>query len=299
MQETRESLLAAPEDLGIVGANGCHLVGLDLAVVQRRAPVGRALEHCELLRRLRHFLDGLNAGRTGADHRDPLALEAHRLVRPARGVAALPLEGLDAVDARHGEGRERADGGDQEARGVGAAVLERDLPAPRLLVPVGRADLAAELDVAAQVELVGDLVQVAQRLGLGREMLRPVPLGQEFLGKRIAIGITLRVEARAGVAVPVPGASDTGSGLEHPDLHSEFAQSVKLEQAGHAGADDDRVEIGAPGVLSLARAHADSLAATVADLQRITVAERCQAGGRNRPAPLPLAAINCRYRRGP
>jgi len=37
------------------------------------------------------------------------------------------------------------------------------------------------LDVAAQIELVGDIVEVALGLGLRREALVPVPFLQQFL----------------------------------------------------------------------------------------------------------------------
>jgi len=41
-------------------------------------------------------------------------------------------------------------------------------------------DAALELDVAAQVELIGDVVEIALGLGLAREMLFPVPLVQQL-----------------------------------------------------------------------------------------------------------------------
>ena len=87
---------------------------------------------------LGHLLDGLHAGGAGADHGHALAREADRLVRPARGVKGLALEVVDARDARHGRRGQRADGGDQEARAMPAAVLQRDVPAVRRLVEVRR-----------------------------------------------------------------------------------------------------------------------------------------------------------------
>jgi len=47
---------------------------------------------------------------------------------------------------------------------------------------------ALELDVAPQVELVGDMVQIPLGLGLAGEMLLPLPFLQQFLGKRVAVG---------------------------------------------------------------------------------------------------------------
>ena len=46
---------------------------------------------------------------------------------------------------------------------------------------MGGGDATAELDVAAQVELVGDVVEIAQGLGLAGKVLRPVPLVQQLL----------------------------------------------------------------------------------------------------------------------
>ena len=57
---------------------------------------------------------------------------------------------------------------------------------------------APELDVPAQVELVGDVVQVAQGLRLGGEVLLPVPFVEQLLGERVAVGPALRVEAAPG-----------------------------------------------------------------------------------------------------
>src|SRR5215475_14807279 len=115
-----------------------------------------------------------------------------------------------------------------------AAVAERHVLTPRLLAPVGGGHAAPKLDVTAQVELVGDVVEIAQRLRLAREMLGPVPFVEQFLREGEAVGIALRIEARAGVAVPVPGAADTGAGLEHAHPEAELAQAMKLVKAGDA-----------------------------------------------------------------
>ena len=216
---------------------------VDLAVVQGRAPVGRALEHGQVAGGLGDLLDGLHAGGAGADHRDPFAGEAHRLMRPARGVVGLALEGLDALDARHGRRRQGADRGDQEARAVAAAVLDRDVPVAGLLPVVRRAHAAVEADVGAQAELVGDEVEIAQRLGLGREMLGPVPFVEQLLGKGIAVGVAFGIEARARIAIPVPGAADAGAGLEHEHPQAELAQTVELVEARNARADDEGVVV--------------------------------------------------------
>src|SRR5262249_28228520 len=216
-------LAAALEDLGIACADLRHLLLGDLGVVQGCAPVGRALKHREMPGGLGHLLDGLHTGRARADDGHALAFETHQLVRPARGMTGLALEALDAFDARHGRCRQGADRGDQEAAGVTAAVVQRHVPAPRLLAPMSRRDAAPELDVAAQVELVGNVVEIAQRLRLAREMLGPMPFVKQVLREGKAVGIALGSEARAGVAVPVPGAADAGAGLEYAYPEAEFA----------------------------------------------------------------------------
>src|SRR5690242_5858461 len=74
-------------------------------------------------------------------------------------------------------------------------------------------------------------------------MLRPFPLLEQLLGEGVAVGTALGIEARAGIAIPVPGAADLGAGLEHAYLQAHLAQAVELVHAGQAGADDDGVEI--------------------------------------------------------
>ena len=129
----------------------------------------------------------------------------------------------------------------QEARPRLLAAFQGHGPLVRGVIPVRGRDRAAELHVPAQVELVGDVVQVFQRVGLRGEMLLPVPFLHQFLGKRIAVGPAFGIEAGAGIAVPVPGAADVGAGLEDARGHAEFAQAVEHEHAGNPGADDDRV----------------------------------------------------------
>src|SRR5262249_48306022 len=55
------------------------------------------------------------------------------------------------------------------------------------------------------------------------------------------VGPALRIEARAGIAVPVPRASDAAARLEHPHRDPELAQAMELVHAREAGADDDDV----------------------------------------------------------
>ena len=188
-------------------------------------------------------LDGLHAGRAGADHGDALAGEIDGLLRPSRGVEGGPPEIVAPLDPRQRRRRQRSNRGNQESRAELAAVLQGNAPAPRALIVSRRRHPAAKLDIAAQVELVGDIIEVAQRLRLTGEMLGPLPFLQQLLRERIAIGIALRIEARAGIAIPVPGAADIGASLEYPHAKTLFAQPVELVQARHARADDDGVVV--------------------------------------------------------
>src|SRR5207245_6651446 len=104
------------------------------------------------------------------------------------------------------------------------AILQRDLPAPRILAVMRGGHPAVELDVAPQVELVGDVIEIALGLGLRGEVLLPVPFRQQFRRKRVAVRPALGIEAGAGIAVPVPGAADAGAGLEKPHLEAELAE---------------------------------------------------------------------------
>jgi hypothetical protein len=129
-------------------------------------------------------------------------------------VAGLPLETPDARDGRHRRRREHADRGDQKPRRVAPPICQHDLPAARIVVVTRGGDAAAELDVAAQIELVGDMIEVALGLRLSGKALLPMPFVEQFLRKRIAVGIALGIETRAGITVPVPGAANANAGEE-------------------------------------------------------------------------------------
>jgi hypothetical protein len=211
---------------------------------------GRRWKNRQVARGLGDLLDGLDSGGPGADHRHPLSLEADRVLGPEAGVIGLAPEVVDAREPRQGRRRQRAGGGDQVAGPVGSAVLQGDLPRADGLVEVRRLDSALELDVPAQVKLVGDVVEIALGLWLGREMLGPAPFVQQLLAEGVAVGVALGIEAAARIAVPVPGAADAGAGLEHPDRLAHLPQAVELVQTGNAGPDDDGVAVEAPSRLA-------------------------------------------------
>jgi hypothetical protein len=85
------------------------------------------------------------------------------------------------------------------------------------------------------------VIGVFQDLGLRRIALAPVPLLLQVIRERIGILHALDVAARAGIAVPVPGAADIAALLIDPDRQSQSAQFVQHVHSGKAGADHDDV----------------------------------------------------------
>src|SRR5206468_13107809 len=94
-----------------------------------------------------------------------------------------------------------------------------------------------EADVAPELIAVGDEAEIAQDLGLSRVFLRPGPGGFEFRIERVAVVDGLDVAARAGIAVPVPGAPDIAGLFEHDRREPRLAQAVEQIEAGKSGAD--------------------------------------------------------------
>jgi hypothetical protein len=151
--------------------------------------------------------DGLDAGRAGADHGDPLSGEVDLFVRPAGGEIGLAGEVVDPGDGqllRLGQAAERGD--DIFGRDLVALVGGRG-PQIRRLVIGERGDLGVEVDVAAQVEPVGDPVEIAEDLLRRGIALGPGPFLGQLVVEEVAIDRRLAVAARARIAVPVPGAA--------------------------------------------------------------------------------------------
>ena len=198
--------VALPE-ARVVGLHLAHDLGSERGVVGRDRIARRALEDGEVRGLLGDQRDRLDRRRSGADHRDALAGEVDAAVRPAPGVIGLARERVAAREVGHVRGRQAARRHDQEARGD-APAIGLDRPAALGVAPVRGAHARVELDVAAQIEAVGDVLDVAQDLGLGRVALAPLPFLLELLRELIGVFEALDVAARAGIAVPVPGAAD-------------------------------------------------------------------------------------------
>jgi hypothetical protein len=97
---------------------------------------------------------------------------------------------------------------------------------------------SVELDVPLQLELVGDEVQVTHNLRLTGIAFGPFPFSHQLGRERVPVDMAFGVASRAGVAVPVPGATDTAARFERLDGQAEaVAQAEQLVQAGEARAD--------------------------------------------------------------
>ena len=243
MQEAGEGFLATLENLIIVAADFRHFFCADLAIMQRRAPIGRALEHHKLLGGLRDFLNGLHAGCARANHRHALASEIHLFLGPKTRMEGLPLEIGNTRKLRHSRCGKCANRRDQEARFMVAAIFQCHGPAARRLIPARRLHARLELDIAAQIIFIGDQVQIAFGFRLRREMFGPMPFLQQILVEGIAVGIAFRIKAAAGIAVPIPGATHPCSGFKHARLHAQLAQPDQLIQPGHARTNDNGIVI--------------------------------------------------------
>ena len=148
-----------------------------MACVRGDAEVRCALEHGELRGLFRDLRYGLNRRGTGADDPDPHAREVDALVGPLTGVIRGAAEDLSAVEAGSLRGRETA--GRHDAECARTTSPWSVVTTQRFVSSSKVADSTRlELDVTAEVEPVGDEVEVAEDLGLGRITLGPPPLLQ-------------------------------------------------------------------------------------------------------------------------
>ncbi len=223
-------------------------------------------------------------------------------MRPVAGVIGLALEARQALEVRRARVGKRAGRHDDVLRRISLAVVGGDGPAVGVLVEHGRRDAGVELDVGTQVEAVGDVVGVLQDLGLGGEALGPLPLLLQLVRERIRILHAFDVAARAGIAVPVPGAADAGPLLEHPHRQAEGAQAMQQVHAGKTRADDDHVVAFGRGLrVALGLGHCMRLRVSLwpAVVSQLLVcgqfsipARKAQVTISARPSPIPRGAAN-------
>src|SRR6185369_1838374 len=115
-------------------------------------------------------------------------------------------------------------------------------PAAVLLPIGGGLDPGAELDVLLEIEAISDEVQPLLGLRLPWKTLAWLPRFVQVLGKPILVHLDLRIEARTGVTIPVPGSADAGTRLEGADLQPQLPHAVQLVQTRDASPDNDRIE---------------------------------------------------------
>jgi hypothetical protein len=229
-------------DVVVGGANVVHLGRRHLRVAALDDEVGLALEDVEFGDLGRDGRRDLDARGAQADETDALALEVH--ARPPGGMDQRPREALASRDVRPDRLRQDAHPGDQVLGGQRAAAADADAPEVVLLVVDGAIDIRAELDVLAQVQAVGDEVQVVENLGARRVSLAPAPLLPHLLGEGERVVWVLAVGPHTGVAVDPPRATDALRAVEHEDALTDLAEVVEEGQAGEPRADDDAVVIG-------------------------------------------------------
>src|SRR5207253_5109592 len=98
----------------------------------------------------------------------------------------------------------------------------------------GAVDARLELDVAAQVEAIRNVIEVAEDLRLRCVPLRPLPLLLKLVGELVGILHALDVAACAGVAVPEPGPADAASRFECSHRKAERSQAVERVESCEA-----------------------------------------------------------------
>ena len=228
--------------LAVMGLDLGILLVADLRVGGGDAEIRGPLEHRQVLRLTRDDRRHLHAGRSCADDADTLAAEVHRLVRPFSAVIDLALEPFLAGKAGEFRRRQLADRHDQEARVPGTPVVGGDSPTGGFFVILGAADAGIQLDVLPEIELVGNVVDVTQHLGLRGVTLAPAPFLLEFFGKHVGVVVALHIAARTGILVVVPDAADVVAGFQHDRGQPHLAQRVQRAQPCEAGPDHDGVK---------------------------------------------------------
>ena len=145
--------------------------------------------------------------------------------------------GVERLPGRH----------DDEGGADGVALVRRDRPEIASAVEAGREDARVERHVLAQVEAVGNVLDVLEDLRLSAVALGPVPLLLQLGRERVGVLEALDVAATARIAIPVPGAAEPGPRLECMRLEAELSHLVERVEATEAAADDDDVEVRARG----------------------------------------------------
>ena len=123
-----------------------------------------------------------------------------------------------------------------------APVLGGDNPPVACLVEHGARHPRVELDIAPQIEPIGDMMCVAEHLGLRGVALAPAPFLLEFRRKHITVVIAFDVAARARIAIAMPDPADVVTGFKHGYRQPDLAQRIERAHPAEPRAYDNRID---------------------------------------------------------
>jgi hypothetical protein len=235
----------------VLGLDSGHLGRVEWPVVGghrvRRGP----LEHRDVFGLLGDEGDGLDRRRARTDHSDAPTGEIDTVMGPVPGVVGVARELVTTGDVGHVGGRQATGGHHHETGPDVLSAVGRDRPPWRIVflafVEVHRRDPGVERDRVTQVEAVGDVLDVAKDLGLGGIALGPIPFALKVLVEAEGVLERGHVAAGARIAVPVPGAANARSSLDHPSGEPERADRVQHVEPGEPGSHDRDININIPG----------------------------------------------------
>src|SRR5690242_2845314 len=111
----------------------------------------------------------------------------------------------------------------------------------RFFVVRGR-NTGLKSNVAFQVELVGNEIQIAQNLCLARIAFGPFPFSHQVKGKRVPVDMAFRVAPSSRVAIPEPRPPNTMSRFYSLDFKAKvIPQPKQLVKARKARTNNQRV----------------------------------------------------------
>ena len=209
----------------------------------RNAEIGRALENVQMAGLLSHLRNDLNTRGARADDADALASEIDAFTRPLCRVVPLARELLDAGEGRQTNCRQATGGHDAISGGVLTAVVRGHFPFAGGFIEMRRRDAGFQLDVAAQIEAVGDVVQVRQNFRLSGIAFRPLPFLLERFVEGVAVLHAFHVATCTRIAVPEPGTTNAITRLEDPDAQALLTQPVQQVETRKTSTDDDGVVV--------------------------------------------------------
>ena len=212
------------------------------ALAHRQRHRRRALEDGQVGGHLRDLLHDLHTGGARPEHADPPTGQIEPALRPSSRVVALAVEVGQPGQLRHVRLGGEPDGEDHVAAVDRAAVVEHRRPGRGHRIEVGGDHPPTQLHVRAEIEHVDGVVEVAAQLVTPGEPLIPIPVAPDALERELVVG-PVRVDARAGVGVPVPYAAVSGTGVHDAYAEPLAAQPPQCVQAAEPGAHDDDVDV--------------------------------------------------------